>query len=242
MLLASSSQRWNFPLCAPLWIFYHRNREREFDTVRNRVRARQRDTKRGRRWEGEISASFFLSSPKPAAHFGQWFSKIDFGKRVRERERVRERDRTCGDFRNSSPKLYQMKFMLHFAKLLTFTMLLSRETGLLLSQTSQFISYLVGPTDPAFDLVVLRVKVSTLTAYVMMRFRCIVGKNANFFQVKPHHLHLITVVTMWRWFIAQKWHLKPEIPLNLWHLQSTFVIGSCFIPTVFFPVFVNSVT
>ena len=40
--------------------------------------------------------------------------------------------------------------MLHFAKLLAYTELLSRGTGPLLSQTlSQFISYLVGPTDTA---------------------------------------------------------------------------------------------
>lgn len=134
--------------------------------------------------------------------------------------------------------------MLHFAKLLTFTMLLSRETGLLLSQTSQFISYLVGPTDPAFDLVVLRVKVSTLTANVMMRFRCIVGKKRQLLSSQATPLafnycrHNVKVI-----YSTEKWHLKPEIPLNLWHLQSTFVIGSCFIPTnVFFPVFVNSVT
>ncbi len=32
-------------------------------------------------------------------------------------------------------------------------------------------------------------------------------------------------------YSREKWHLNPEIPLNLWHLQSTFLIGSCFIPS-----------
>ncbi len=30
-------------------------------------------------------------------------------------------------------------------------------------------------------------------------------------------------------YSKEKWRLKPEISLNLWHLQSTFLIGSCFI-------------
>lgn len=62
----------------------------------------------------------------------------------------------------------------------------------------------------------------------MMWFHYIVGKTPS---SEPHHLHLITAVSMWWWFIAEKWRLKPEIPLNLWHLRSTFLINSCLIPS-----------
>lgn len=82
-------------------IFYRRNRERESsrprdrerDRKRNRARTRQRKRfreMRKREGEGERLLPVFLSSPKPAAHFGQWFSKIDFRQRVRKRGRERE--------------------------------------------------------------------------------------------------------------------------------------------------------
>lgn len=133
----------------------------EKDIKRNRASARQRDKER---WErarkGEerrdVAANFFflffLSSPKPAAHFGQWFSKIDFRKRVREwRERGRGRGgkkKTCGDFRNSCPKLYQMMLCRTLWNCSHTQSGSAGETGPLLSQTlSQFISYLGRQTQ-----------------------------------------------------------------------------------------------
>lgn len=61
---------------------------------------------------------FFLSPPppqkKPAAHIGQWFSKIDF------RTRGRGGEKTCGDFRKLWPKLVSSDALLRFVKLLTY--------------------------------------------------------------------------------------------------------------------------
>lgn len=65
----------------------------------------------------------------------------------------------------------------------------------------------------------------------MMRFHCIVLKlrplSSRGAPLAFNYRSLDVMVI----YSEEKGHLKPEIPLNLWHLRSTFLIGSHFIPS-----------
>lgn len=115
----------NFPSASPLLEYFtietekssgfktdeERQKEKEWDRDRKRYREmRRREGEVGKERHARLPVFFFFpfppSSPNQQLILGSDSAKIDFRKRVRDwKERERK---TCGDFRNSSPKLFQM--------------------------------------------------------------------------------------------------------------------------------------